>query len=152
MARSGAAGNTSLTCAPSVRFELTASPLPRARSIRWSYEGESPSPGSNWASGPYKELLGAGPKGNACARRDSNPQHPASRADLSTRLEYEHMEPPPGVEPGHPRYEGGAAAVRGGEADHPGLEPGKLRAQNPAGLPIPPVVIAHRRGEPNSQA
>jgi hypothetical protein len=62
------------------------------------------------------------------------------------------MEPPPGVEPGHPRYEGGAAAVRGGEADHPGLEPGKLRAQNPAGLPIPPVVIAHRRGEPNSQA
>jgi hypothetical protein len=77
----------------------------------------SPSPGSNWAGGPYKELLDAGPKGNGCARRDSNPQHPASRAGLSTRLEYEHTEPPPGVEPGHPRYEGGAAAVRGGEAD-----------------------------------
>jgi hypothetical protein len=39
MASSRAADNTSLTCEPSVRFELTASPVPRARSIRWSYEG-----------------------------------------------------------------------------------------------------------------
>lgn len=160
MASSRAAGNTSLTSEPSVRFELTASPLPRARSNRWSYEGacwptwirtrapaskvrwaaptpaaiESPSPGSNWASGPYKELLDAGPKGNACARRDSNPQHPASRADLSARLEYEHMEPPPGVEPGHPRYEGGAAAVRGGVAAGQGLETsiGGFRIRCPA--------------------
>jgi hypothetical protein len=29
-------------------------------------------------------------------------------------LGYKHMEPPPGADPGHPPYEGGAAAVRGG--------------------------------------
>jgi hypothetical protein len=29
-------------------------------------------------------------------------------------LGYEDMEPPPGADPGHPPYEGGAAAVRGG--------------------------------------
>src|SRR6516164_5696508 len=33
-------------------------------------------------------------------------------------------EPPPGADPGHPPYEGGAAAVRGGEATLPGFEPG----------------------------
>src|SRR5882672_6410105 len=39
-------------------------------------------------------------------------------------LEYEHVEPPPGADPGRPLYESGAAAVRGGEAGEPGLEPG----------------------------
>ena len=34
------------------------------------------------------------------------------------------MKPPPGVEPGRPLYESGAAAVRGGQAGEPGLEPG----------------------------
>lgn len=43
----------------------------------------------------------------ACARRDLNPQHPASRAGLSATLEYEHLEPPPGADPDHPPYEGG---------------------------------------------
>jgi hypothetical protein len=33
-------------------------------------------------------------------------------------------EPPPGADPGHPPYEGGAAAVRGGKATLPGFEPG----------------------------
>jgi len=31
-------------------------------------------------------------------------------------LGYKHMEPPPGADPGHPPYEDGAAAVRGGKA------------------------------------
>ena len=31
-----------------------------------------------------------------------------------TELGYEDVEPPPGADPGHPPYEGGAAAVRGG--------------------------------------
>jgi hypothetical protein len=31
-----------------------------------------------------------------------------------TKLGYEDSEPPPGADPGHPPYEGGAAAVRGG--------------------------------------
>jgi hypothetical protein len=30
------------------------------------------------------------------------------------KLGYEDSEPPPGADPGHPPYEGGAAAVRGG--------------------------------------
>jgi hypothetical protein len=41
-----------------------------------------------------------------CARRELNPQHPASRADLSASLEYEHMEPPPGADPGLLPYGG----------------------------------------------
>ena len=39
-------------------------------------------------------------------------------------LGYEDVEPPSGADPDHPPYEGEAAAVRGGEAGHPGLEPG----------------------------
>lgn len=41
------------------------------------------------------------------------------------RLPFRHkrVEPPPGVEPGHPPYEGGAAAVRGGIAPRQGFEP-----------------------------
>ena len=35
-------------------------------------------------------------------------------AALPTKLGNEDMEPPPGADPGHPPYEGGAAAVRGG--------------------------------------
>jgi hypothetical protein len=42
--------------------------------------------------------------------------------------------------------------VRGGEAGHPGLEPGKLRDQSPAGLPIPPMAIEYGRRESNAQA
>src|SRR5580658_4503264 len=34
------------------------------------------------------------------------------------------MEPPPGADPGRSLYESEAAAVRGGAAGHPGLEPG----------------------------
>ena len=35
-------------------------------------------------------------------------------AALPTKSGNEDMEPPPGADPGHPPYEGGAAAVRGG--------------------------------------
>jgi hypothetical protein len=50
------------------------------------------------------------------------------------------MEPPPGADPGHPPYEGGAAAVRGGEATGAGIEPAWPRfralmdANNPPGI------------------
>ncbi len=44
-------------------------------------------------------------------------------------LEYEHVEPPPGADPGRPLYESGAAAVRGGIAGEPGLEPGLFWAR-----------------------
>ena len=39
------------------------------------------------------------------------------------------MEPPSGADPDHPPYEGGAAAVRGGKAGEPGLEPGLFWAR-----------------------
>ncbi len=45
---------------------------------------------------------------------------------------------------------GHGAAMRGGVAGHPGVEPGKLRVQSPAGLPIPPMAIS-RRGGPRTR-
>ena len=88
-------------------------------------------PGTNWsprqvpplASRPYKgrPLAGAGGK---YARRDSNPQSHGPRPCPSTCLRTSAREPPPGADPGHPPYEGGAAAVRGGKATLPGFEPG----------------------------
>src|SRR6516164_6078107 len=57
-----------------------------------------------------------------CPRQDLNlrctvPQTVASAAGLRG------LEPPPGADPGHPPYEGGAATVRGGEATGGGIEP-----------------------------
>lgn len=49
---------------------------------------------------------------------------PATSTPCLLPLGYEDMEPPPGADPGHPPYEGGAAAVRGGKATLPGFEPG----------------------------
>jgi hypothetical protein len=68
-----------------------------------------------------------------CPRRDSNSHCPAPHAGASYPLGYEDidrgtqevtpatasttcvpLEPPPGDDPGHPPYEGGAATVRGG--------------------------------------
>ena len=51
------------------------------------------------------------------------------------KLEYEHVEPPPGADPGHPLYESGAAAVRGGIAAHRGFEP-RLTLPESAVLPV----------------
>ena len=56
-------------------------------------------------------------------------------------LEYEHVEPLPGADPGHPRYEGGAAAVRSGLGWDTRLRTWMLRVQGPAGLPVPPYPI-----------
>jgi hypothetical protein len=61
---------------------------------------QSPRQESNLRPSPYK--------GTALPAelQDLNPQHPASRADLSASLEYEHMEPPPGADPGLLPYGG----------------------------------------------
>ena len=60
------------------------------------------------------------------------------------RLEYEHVEPLPGADPGHPRYEGGAATVRSGLAGIPGFEPGcsGFRARRVCQFPHIPSVRA----------
>jgi hypothetical protein len=52
-------------------------------------------------------------------------------------LGYEDMEPPPGADPGHPPYESGAAAVRGGKLAILASNQ-ELRVQGPAGLPYSP--------------
>jgi hypothetical protein len=51
------------------------------------------------------------------------------------------MEPPPGVEPGRSLYESEAAAVRGGVAGHPGLEPGVSGARARRVYRIPLMAI-----------
>ncbi len=75
---------------------------------------QSPSPGSNWAGCPYKGPPDAGPKGAVSPARFERALPTSSRWCLLP-LGYEDMEPPPGADPGHPPYEGEAAAVRGGE-------------------------------------
>ena len=62
-----------------------------------------------------------GPTGSPCLRRcwvSSAGVGPALSAISTLRLlpnlGYEDLEPLPGADPGHPPYEGGAAAVRGG--------------------------------------
>ena len=57
------------------------------------------------------------------------------------------MEPPPGADPGHPPYESGAAAVRGGVAGEPGFEPGQAwpsPGPEPGVLPVPPFPLVVR--------
>lgn len=56
-------------------------------------------------------------------------------------MEYEHSEPPPGADPGHPPYEGGAAAVRGGIAGESGFEP---ELNGPEPIVLPGYTIPHR--------
>ena len=70
-----------------------------------------------------------------CPRPDSN-RHCRSPQDRdSCRWSTETREPPPGVEPGHPPYEGEAAAVRGGQAAPHGFEP-RFTASEAAVLPL----------------
>jgi hypothetical protein len=82
-----------------------------------------PSLSADLSKPPLQGAAGHRPGGHPCARRDLEP----ATSRLSTwplcQLEYEHMEPPPGADPGHPPYESGAAAVRGGVASGAGLEP-----------------------------
>jgi hypothetical protein len=67
-------------------------------------------------------------------------------------LGYKHMEPPPGADPGHPPYEGEAAAVRSGKAGHPGFEPGNSGFRARRVCQIPPMAIGCGRRESNAQA
>ena len=116
------------------------------------------------ADSPTAQLGASGPARTGCL--------PFTRRPLSL-VSYEGIvsEPPSGADPDRPPYEGGAAAVRGGMAPTvpscedaarllgslgagsaagiPGFEPGKLRDQNPAGLPVPPYPIACERRDSN---
>jgi hypothetical protein len=68
------------------------------------------------------ERSSGGPSRASCARRDSNPQHPASRAGLSGTLEYEHVEPSSGADPDLAYYESAVTAVCDGSAAGQRLE------------------------------
>ena len=50
------------------------------------------------------------------------------------------MEPPPGADPGHPPYEGGAAAVRGGVSWESRFE---LELNGPEPIVLPGYTIPH---------
>ena len=52
--------------------------------------------------------------GAGCPRRESDPHCAISTLRLLPNLGYEDVKPLPGADPGHPPYQGGAAAVRGG--------------------------------------
>ena len=88
-------------------------------------------PGTNWsprqvpplASRPYKgrPLAGAGASTLGGTRTRNHMALDHARLPVCGTSA---REPPPGADPGHPPYEGGAAAVRGGKATLPGFEPG----------------------------
>ena len=105
---------------PSPRPDSHRHPLP--------YRGSDPTPG---------------PRGHAwCPRRDSNAHYPAPRAGASCQIGLRghgvaNTEPPSGADPDRPPYEGGAAAVRGGEASGGGLEPPRARVRALLGTPTP---------------
>jgi hypothetical protein len=111
----------------------------------------SPSPGSNWAGCPYEGPPDAGPKGIVSPARFERALPTSSRWCLLP-LGYEDIEPPPGADPGHPPYESGAAAVRGGKAGHPGFEPGNSGFRARRVCQIPPMAIECGRRESNAQA
>src|SRR5262249_50304599 len=99
----------------------------------------------------YKERPVVGPRGSVSPARFERALATSSRWCLLP-LGYEDMEPPPGADPGHPPYEGGAAAVRGGKAGHPGLEPGNSGFRARRVCQIPPMAIGCGRRESNAQA
>jgi hypothetical protein len=74
------------------------------------------------AGHPYKGRPVVGPSGHVPpVRLELTLPGPSCRCLLP--LGYEGSEPPPGADPGHPLYESGAAAVRGGKAARRGFEP-----------------------------
>ena len=83
---------------------------------------QSPRPVPPRASRSYKERPVVGPGGSVSPARFERALPTSSRWCLLP-LGYEDREPPPGADPGHPPYEGGAAAVRGGKATGAGIEP-----------------------------
>lgn len=66
------------------------------------------------------------------------------------RLEYEHVEPPPGADPGRPPYESGTAAVRGGVAASRGFEP-RFPEPESGVLPVGRKGIECGRRDSNAQ-
>ena len=74
------------------------------------------------ASRSYKDRPVVGPRGEVSSARLERAL-PATSTPCLLRLGYEDMEPIPGADPGHPPYEGGAAAVRIGEAAPHGFQP-----------------------------
>jgi hypothetical protein len=111
-----------------------------------------PPPGATPDSRSYKERPGVGPRGVSAPRacvRGAGLTHTGQPLRLvPLPLGYADLEPPPGVEPGHPRYEGGAAAVRGGKAEEPGFEP-RPAGPEPAVLPVTPFPIECGRRDSN---
>jgi hypothetical protein len=67
-------------------------------------------------------------------------------------LDYEDVEPPPGVEPGLPPYGGGAAGRARRRSWPSWSRTRKLRVQSPAGLPIPLMAIECGRCDSNAHA
>lgn len=92
------------------------------------------------ASCSYKEHPVVGPRGDVSPVRFERTL-PSPSCWCLLPLGYEDMEPPPGADPGHPPYEGEAAAVRGGEAGHPGFEPGNSGFRARRVCRIPPMAI-----------
>jgi hypothetical protein len=131
--------------------QCRSAPADRATG-QWSPRRVPPS-----ARRTYKVRPVLGPRGPVCQAGFE----PATSRPSTWRLSllgYKHMEPPPGADPGHPPYEGEAAAVRGGNAGHPGFEPGNSgsrarrvcrfpqwplgaegasRTRKPRGIPVP---------------
>lgn len=101
-------------------------------------------PGMSWslhrvpppASRTYKVRPLVGARGVVSSARFERAL-PAASGRCLLPLGYEDMEPPPGADPGHPPYEGGAAAVRGGKATGAGIGPawpcfrGRMGCQQP---------------------
>ena len=112
---------------------------------QWSPRRVPPS-----ASGFTKVRPVLGPRGPVCQAGFE----PATSRPSTWRLcllGYKHMEPPPGADPGHPPYEGGAAAVRGGKATGAGIEPAWPRFRALMGCQQPTRYQCGRR-ESNAQA
>jgi hypothetical protein len=98
-----------------------------------------PFPGVEPGCASIPRTRGRRSEGRELAELDSKP----------ALLDYEDMEPPPGADPGHPPYEGRAAAVRGGEAAHRGFEP-RLPDSESSVLPIERMGIECGRRESNA--
>ena len=80
----------------------------------------------------------------SCPRRDLNAHYQPPR-DCASAIGLRGLEPPPGADPGHPPYEGGAAAVRGGEAAGQGLEP-RFATSGAAVLPLDDPALVREEG------
>ncbi len=85
------------------------------------------------------------------ARRDSNPQSHAPQACPSASCGTSAGEPPPGVEPGRPPYEGGAASRARRHGYPPWIRTRNLRVQSAALLPVELEGIEYAGRDSNPQ-